>query len=97
MGHQELSSNRGLFVFWDSSELVHDRPIVRPRHRQVQLLNTQASASSLLSRPNRLVRWVGTATEVMAVGLTETPPHPEFADDGWRVEADFIRALGVAP
>jgi predicted dehydrogenase len=30
--------------------------------------------------------------------LTEIPPHPEFADDGWRVEADFIDSIrGLKP
>jgi predicted dehydrogenase len=30
--------------------------------------------------------------------LTEIPPHPEFADDGWRVEADFIDSIrGIKP
>ena len=31
-------------------------------------------------------------------GLTEIPPHPEFAGDGWRVEADFIDSIrGIKP
>jgi hypothetical protein len=64
----------------------------------VQLLNTQASANSLLSCLNRLTRQVGTATEVIAMGLTEIPPHPEFSDDGWRLEGDFIDSIrGIKP
>jgi predicted dehydrogenase len=30
--------------------------------------------------------------------LTEIPPRPEFSDDGWRVEADFIDSIrGIKP